>query len=433
MPEAVTPAGMVRGAVARLGAGGVKRPLLISLLNQFTASGGNFLVGIYLARSLPLASFGLYGMGYGICMLYVGIGNAAILTQMSVNMAEKPAGERDAYAADMLCAVLLADLLLLGLASLGALAAYSWHLLPEHGAGLMLAVGAASASFLCTEFFISYAFQKRRESMALMVNATTMFVLFMGLLAERLLGAALTAANVLTLYAAGAALASLAAYAVSPLVLPRSARRLLGTVRESWRGGSWALGGVLVTWIQTQAYAYVVAAFGGAAAVGQANAARIFISPFSFLLPAVNKVAIPRLAELRCSDAKKLRRTSALLTAGMTALAVAYTLFLAIGLGVLSRLLLGRDDPAVAALVWPWCLVLVLQMIRSGGGLLLQIQRKFRSLTLISIPSAIVTVAVSLAATVALGAWGAILGIAVGEAVLALLIWREIRDERRSS
>ncbi len=429
MAETSIKANSLRSAYSRIDLSSVKVPLMLSLLNQVLSSGGNFLVGVYLARALALEDFGLYGIGYGICMLYVGVGNALILTQMVVNMPSRAAAERETYATRMLCATLLFGVLLLALAALGGAAAFM--LRPDYSRFMipLCAITLASAAFLCSEFFISYAYLKHRESLALGVNAVTMTILFGGLAAGNMAGIQLTAAKVLLLYALSAAAGAALAYFRSPLSLLRDARNLLPDFLESWRYGRWALGGVIVTWLQTQTYTYVLAFFLGPAGVGQANAAKIFISPFSFLLPAVNKVAIPRLAELRQNNPKKMLRVSMLMTAGLSLLTLLYSALLLGSLDFVFHKILGRHDPLIESLIWVWCLVLVFQMIRSGGGVLLQVQRKFRVLTLINIPSAIVTILAAMLLVRWLGASGAIWGMAAGEVVLLFLIWKTIRHD----
>ena len=423
-------ANFVKTALSRIDLSSVRAPLMLSLLNQMVSSGGNFLVGIYLARTLSLEGFGLYGIGFGICMLYVGIGNAVILTQMVVNMPDKSLAEKEHYAAKMLYAVLLLGGIALALTAIAVAAASALTPGMRHLLAPVLAISVASSLFLCNEFFISYAYLKRRESLALQVNLATMFVLFSGLAMEHFAGIALTAEHVLLLYALGACAGSCLAYAQSPLALRGNAHGLVADLREAWLHGRWALGGVLVTWLQSQAYTYVLAFFLGAAGVGRANAARIFISPFSFLLPAINKVAIPRLADLRNTDPQKMLRISLLLTAGLSLLVVLYSMLLLGSLEYVSTMVLGRHDARIDALVWVWCVVLLFQMVRSGGGVLLQVQRKFRRLMLVNMPSAAITIGLAVLLIQWIGAAGAIWGMAAGEVVLSLLIWREIKSER---
>jgi O-antigen/teichoic acid export membrane protein len=404
------------------------RPFLTSLANQAVSSGGNFVLGIYLARTMSLAHFGLYGICYGICMLYVGVGNALILTQMVVTMPDKAQAEKQAYAARMLCGVLALGAMLLVLAACAALAVRAFA--PDGAAPprLLPVVALAAALFLCTEFFVSYAYLRRREGMALAVNAITIFVLGAGLLGAHLCAIAPTAQGVLLLYALGAALASCAAYGAAALPLRQRAGALHADFADAWRHGRWALGGVGVTWAQAQTYTYTLALFLGPAGVGLANLARIFISPFSFLLPAINKIAVPRLSELRVSDPVRMRRLASALTAALALLTVLYGAVLYACFDAVAKLLLGRQVPGVAPLVAIWCLVLLFQVVRSGGALLLQMQRKFKTLTLMNLPSALVTILASAWLIGYYGQAGALAGLLAGEVVLAALVWKEIHD-----
>jgi O-antigen/teichoic acid export membrane protein len=171
----------------------------------------------------------------------------------------------------------------------------------------------------------------------------------------------------------------------------------------------------------------VLAALAGPAGVGLANMARIFISPFSFLLPAVNKIAMPRLAELRATDPARTRRLSRRLTAALTTLALAYGIGLSVLFEPAQALLLGRAVPGIVPLVALWCTILVFQVLRSGGSVLLQIEQRFRALSLLNLPSAAVALAATMPLAWLYGAPGALLGLLAGELVLTYLIWKEIR------
>ena len=409
------------------GARAWRLPLLVSLANQAVSSGGNFLLGLYLARRMPIEQFGLYGMCYSACMLYVGVGNALLLTRLNVGLPGRPPAEQRQRAGRLLVALLSLNALLLAPALALALGASrlpaAWQAVLQP----LLPVAPAAALFLCTEFFISYAYLQRREHHALAQNATAMAALALLLVALDRQQVALSAANVLGAYALAAGLGCLQAYAGARPPLRHAGGELRDECHAAWRQGSWALGGVGITWLQAQSYTYALAALLGPAGVGLANMARIFISPFSFLLPAVNKLAIPRLAELRVTDPARTRRLSRRLTAALTALALAY------GIGVFScfslaeRLLLGRSVPGVAPLAALWCGVLVFQVLRSGGAVLMQIEQRFRALTLLNLPSALVTLAATAPLAWRYGAPGALLGLLAGELTLTYLIWKEIR------
>jgi O-antigen/teichoic acid export membrane protein len=183
----------------------------------------------------------------------------------------------------------------------------------------------------------------------------------------------------------------------------------------------------MVTWLQSQSYTYVLAAMLGPAGVGQANAARIFISPFSFLLPAVNQIAMPRLAELRHHAPHRLLRVGVLITAALLLLALLYTAVLLQTLSLVTQTVLGHTDPTVQSLIWIWCVVVINQMILNGGSNILQVMRQFRVLTLLNLISAVTALLAACALVQVLDAPGAIWAVAVGEVLLSILIWRDIR------
>jgi len=411
----------------------VKIPLMLSLLNQVVSSGGNFAVGVYLARTLPLADFGLYGISYGICMLYIGVGNAILLTQMVVNMPDKAEAEKDGYASRMLIGVLMLGASTLTLGLLAILAVMAVHPAWRQYFTIAATVTLTAIAFLGKEFMISYAYIRRKETLALSVSTLSVAILCCGLALEYLAGVTLTAQNVLLLYAGGAATGATIGYLVAPLAVRGNMRDLSADFLEAWRHGRWALGGVTITWIQAQTYTYALAFFLGPAGVGQANAARIFISPFSFLIPAINQITIPRLADLRESDSARMLKVSVLVTAGLFLFALIYVMVLLGCLDFIFGIVLGRQDRAIQSLVPVWCVVLVIQMILTGGSALLQVMRRFRILALINIPSAIAAVVTAIVLIHQLGAPGAIWGTAAGELVLTILIWREIRNGRNHS
>ena len=418
------------GGLGRYVPSGIRLPLALSLLNQFIGGGGNFLINVYLARTLALGQFGVYGIGFGICMLYVGVGNAVILTQMIVNMPDKIDTEKIAYAESMLFSLCLMSVSFFVLSAIGA--AFAWVILPGFARFLpsVFAVVLAAIALLAAEFFICHAFLRRREHAAVAVNALTMLTILSGFGTLRLCQFVLTGDLALLLYATGASVSAFVAYRVSPLRLRVRQPKLIENMTESWIHGRWALGGVALTWLQTQTYAYVLAFYLGPTGIGQANAARIFISPFNFILTSINKVAIPRLVELRDVNPHEMFRVSFLLTTGLLALTTLYSLILLGNVERVSNLVLGRHDPAIVSIVWIWCLLLIVQMARSCGGILLQVQRKFRLLMLANIPSVIITALMSAILIYLQGVGGAVLGLLAGEVVLALLIWREIRNER---
>jgi O-antigen/teichoic acid export membrane protein len=339
-------------------------------------------------------------------------------------MAERAPDQRAALAATMLAGVLLLGgaAAAAGLALAALLLATPWHA----WAGPCAATGLASAAFLIWEFFISYAYLRRREGEALRVNAATLGALLAALGGAAAAGIAPSAAEALTAYALSAGLGGLVGWRRSGLPLRVARAQLRRELATCWRGGRWALGGTAVTWLQTQSYAYVLGAVLGPAAAGMANLARLFVSPFSFLVPAINKLAFPRLAEMHRSAPARLAAAGRTLAAALALAVLAYAGLLALGFDAAAPIVLGRPVSGLGTLVALWCAVQLFNVVRTAGSLVLQARRGFRALTLLNLPSGALSLILALLLAPPLGAPGAVLAALGGEALLAFLIWRRI-------
>jgi O-antigen/teichoic acid export membrane protein len=244
-------------------------------------------------------------------------------------------------------------------------------------------------------------------------------------------GAALGVAEALFVFAASQAVGVLVGLLLAGLpLLTVSASAVVADFSEAWRHGRWAIGGVAVTWIQSQAYAYVtVAASAGAAGVGRANAARLLVSPFLVLVPAINQVAMPRFAAMRAADPRRMVATGRTITAGLLVLAVLYSAVLLLAADWIVPALLGPTYVNMRPLVAAWCAVLAAMLLRDTASTLLQAMKRFRELMLLNALSAAVSLAAVAVFMAALGEAGAVVGTVAGELVLAALLWRKIRNE----
>lgn len=416
---------------------GIGKALSISVLNQVVSSATNFLLGFYLVRVLSAEEFGLYGIGIAVSLLYVGSGNALFLTQMVVHTPDKQLGEREHYAARMLMGVgaysAAATVFVTATVLLGSI----WSNWIWLHATLILSITAAAVSALFKAFIVRQAYTARVESRALMANISGAVTIVVLLAVFHLKGGITASWQVLLIYAAGQF-----AGTGSGLILAKLPcrvvdwRSVLADAREAFVGGRWALGGITVTWLQAQAYTYVTAFALGAAGVGHANAARLMISPLMFLMPALNQLTLPRLAELRARDHRRMLNVGSLITLGLIILAGLYTGILLCFADEFASLLLGeryQEYQGIALLIAIWCLVMHMQILRSGASSLLQALKNFRALMIANVFSAIVAVFCAFALIKLIGIPGAVLGTGLGELCLAALLWRHIWNDRKNS
>jgi len=359
-----------------------------------------------------------------ICYFYAGAGNALLPTQMVVHLPEKAEQERLPYAARIFCALLLLCAGSMGLVGLGGLGsiAIALRFVPE--AQFAFAVAAASTLFLLKDFFVRLAYSVRREQLALLVNVTIAATAGVILLAVRSAGIRLTTSSALMIFAfsqAGGCAAGLFLYGL-PLRSVRW-RPLVADAVECWTHGRWALGVVGINWVQTQAYAYVTLLSLGAAAVGRANAGRLLISPFLLLVTAVNQLVVPRLAELRITGSASMLRAGRWITAVSVAAGALYSAALLAGSDSIVPALLGPSYSQMFPLAFAWCVALLSMLLRDGMTNVLVASKRFRALTYANLGGAAAALGGVFILIRLLGAPGAIVGTAVGDVVLAILLW----------
>ncbi|MDH3274510.1 MAG: hypothetical protein OEM99_08220 [Gammaproteobacteria bacterium] len=405
--------------------------MFISVLNQAVSSGTHFLLGLYLVRALTPAEFGLYGIGFAICLFYAGIGNALFLTQMVVNTPDKLQADRLHYAANILMAVMLFGgftIVCAWLVFLGGELGLPWR---GDYAGYGIAVVAASVTYLLKDFFIRHAFTARKEAWALVVSCVVAATLAGLLLFDHYSGRIITAERALWIYAMSQLAGAILGFTLARLPMRSVAWSHVHTdFREAWLGGRWATGVNLAYWLRTQAPIYLTAWYIGPIGVGYVIAAKVLISPVYIMANPIYQVMMPRIVELRNRDRRKMLRISGITTAGLVGFAILYSTALLGAVDIIAPVVLGPQYGQIAPLAAAWSLVLILELARDGAGILFQALKRFRDLMLANAVSAGVAILSAALLLQLVGVPGAVLGVAVGELVLIVLLWRMIRCER---
>ncbi|WP_172588521.1 lipopolysaccharide biosynthesis protein [Ferriphaselus amnicola] len=410
------------------------RSLSISVLNQVISSGANFALGLYLVRVLSPTEFGLYGIGFAIVLFYAGVGNALFLTQMVVHVPEKAPEERLLYAARMLAALLIFCVLtaMPALAILGV-GKLVWPLLNEY-VGSLVAVLASCLAYLLKDFFVRHAYTARKEVWALIVNSAIAIVMLASLLVWHHGASDVSATGALWIFAMSNLVGVLVGLLLVKLPLSLvTANKVILDWKEAWRGGVWALGGGVVIWSQSQAYIYVTALIAGPAAVGMANAAKLLITPALFLVTAANQILMPRLATLRVTNINKMFKTSEYVALAFILFAMMYTLFCAFWGGEILAIIVGNKYQDIAPLILAWCLVLIFQFSRAGTSVVLQVMKEFKRIMFDNLWSAVVAIICTVFLLKQLGVQGAVLGAAIGELILSVLLYRAVLVHKRKA
>ncbi|HBY86812.1 MAG TPA: hypothetical protein DEO86_13170 [Colwellia sp.] len=409
---------------------GFAKTFSVSFLNQIVGSGSNFLLGLYLVRVLMPEDFGLYGIGFAIVLLFTGFGNALFLTQMVVHLPDKMPEHRNDYASSMLI-MLMAFCLVVSIliCCIGVSANYILVDVRQYVV-FSFAVLAASIANLMKWYFIRHAFSFKKETNALTVNASWAIICLLLFVFAKYIQFDLTASVALFFCAIAGTFSSIIGFFINNLPLRKNCNRaIISDFKEAFQGGRWALGGVSVTWLQSQAYVYISAILFGTVGVAFANAAKIFISPFTFIIPAVNSIVLPRLAEQRSKDHKQMMTFSFHYSLAFFTFGLCYLIFLMLTLELIFPLVIGDKYTIyeLKPLIVLWGIVMVFQLVRNGASNLLQALKSFKALMLNNLVSGVVAISFTYMLAIQFGVLGALSGVAIGEFLLSIMLWNKIK------
>lgn len=388
-------------------------------LSQALLSGLAFFTSILFIAFASKSEFGIYGMVYAAILLSGGVQNALILTPMTVSAPAFADGERPDFIR-RLAAAQGAVCVLLALAFGGTILAIG------QGNGVWLGVssalalaGAWSREFRRTERLLDGRFTR------LLLGDTALVVL-----AGAGIGAVVIAGKPLTA-ALGLAITGLAGLVTGA---PRAWTRLATSTERSrvWqtmvalRGQiQWTVPGVAVTWLQGNAYAYVVGLSLGAARVADINTARTVIAPAVLALTAWNRYQLPRIASAMgrggSGEILKHAKRSRLWVATGAALYAAAAISAIAWFG--DSKLLGKYA-STGEIAVPWLVFLLFSGVRSTASIPLLARSEFRLVFLFTASSAVVTLLATVGLASTHGPSAVVWAVAGGEAILAWLCWK---------
>lgn len=399
----------------------------ISALNQVVCSGTNFIFGIYLVRVLLPEDFGMYGIGFAVCLFYAGIGNALFLTQMVVNAVDKTPEDRLPYAGRMFillgifcfCSiVLLAALLLLGINVWTVVASYI---------GFALAVAVVSIAYLVKEFFVRHAYNIRQETWALFIHVIIAITMVFLLILRDHLNMSINASMALWIYAVANISGAFAGYLLARLpVLGQKRSVIYEDLCEIWEGGKWASISNFLYAARTQAHTIVVTALLGAFSVAQLNASRMLISPATILIPVLSQIATPRLASARKQGESYLFRMGCWITVALLMGAFLYIAVLLSSYSWIKTALLGSKYQDLFLPTIFWCFYVCMLTIRNGAEMVMQVRKEFKKLTAMHACAGMAALLATFMLTVVYGLLGSLIGIIIGELVLFCMLLRSM-------
>jgi O-antigen/teichoic acid export membrane protein len=191
-----------------------------------------------------------------------------------------------------------------------------------------------------------------------------------------------------------------------------------GVLRQFAPLMAWSTAGAATHWTFGQGYIFLVAATLDVTAVAALAATRLLLMPVNLLSSGIGSLMLPLTSGWlhRHDTALVLRRLCWLATA-MATVTLCYFALLWVSRDWIFAVALKKQFAQRDGLLLLWGAVFLVMVVRDPFGYLLAAQGRFRVLTLLTLGSAVLSLAASYAAMQRFGVTGALLGMLVGELI----------------
>jgi O-antigen/teichoic acid export membrane protein len=392
------------------------RLLSSAVVSQALLSAASLAVGLILIRRSSDVQYGFYILASNSILLLASLQNAFFGPPLAtrINQLDEP-GRRS----------LIGGLhfwqrrLSFGAAALVIFwALLSWYmaLLERATALLVIAAAVAGIAVLHREYFRIVLLAFKRPQDVLRTDIFYVTVLVGGAFAATWISAVATA-TILSLSAAAL---------LSGILLARSVRRqgswrsqcTAGLLRDVAPLAAWSTAGAAIHWTFSQGYIYLVAAQLDVAAVAAIAATRLLMMPINLLSSGIGSLMLPLASTwLNRHGPGLLFRRLVLFALGLATVTAAYFAVLWLCRDWLFAVVLKKNLAQRDALLMLWAAVFLLMVVRDQLVYLLAAQGRFRTMTLLTLVSAVMSLSLSYWAMPRFGVVGALMGLLMGEMI----------------
>ncbi|CAI8789249.1 conserved membrane protein of unknown function [Methylocaldum szegediense] len=395
---------------------------LITVSCQGISSLSNFLTGVFVAKSVAAADYGVYSLFYAGLMVLAGLQNSVILEPLRIYGVKTDRKETSAYFYSQFLLQLIFGLVMAG-AAMGVLSVMAV-------ASKTLGAFALCLFFLqLSDYFRVVALTELALRRLLVIETTGHAVRIVGLI-RLSFDASLTVESALYCMALGGAASSLLAIVLGGHRRSGSGiKNILATGVQNWRFGRWFVLETLAYSSSTYLYFFLVAAIIDRESVGAFNASQTLVNALNVILMGGIGFVIPiarrKLAVEGYEAWRKWLWQSGLTIVGIVSvIAVSLSLFAEPALETLFKPFFAE----YGYLVWILSFGYVLRSINSVLRVAFQTAEKPQIGFLSRLLSTIVTIAISYPLLQYYGVAGAAVGIVVTQliwvTVYLVFIWR---------
>jgi O-antigen/teichoic acid export membrane protein len=415
-----------RGALAMV-------PMFASaVVMQALLSASNLLVGVILIRNTPDLQYGSYVLMLNGILLLTVLQQSFIQPQFVVRVSRATASER----ADLVGGLYREQRRLWP--SAAALIVFISLLLWFAGIlqtptfFIVLAAAAAVLTTLYREFFRMVLLGYRKPLQVLGADAVYVALLLGGAVLATMTAAPAAVAGLTLAFAAliGGVFCSRALWRFEPWNI-RGAPGILLAITPL---GAWATTGAAAHWLFSQGYNYLVAAVLNVPAVAALAATRLTIMPVTLVSSGIGTMMLPTTAAwLNTHSAPTVLRRLLLFALGLGVASLCYFAVIWFTRDWLFAHVLKKTFPQRDSLLLLWFAVSLMTLLRDQLLYLLSARQRFRSMTTLTLVSALCSIVLSYVCMRYFGVIGALLGILVGELlnVAGLIVLSAIEAQRQ--
>jgi O-antigen/teichoic acid export membrane protein len=395
------------------------RLLSTAVISQALLSAASFAVGLILIRSTTDAQYGYYILASSAIFLLVSLQTGFFNPPLAIRMNRLDRLGRGELVGGLYRAQYRILPAVGGVTILIALGLWYTQVLDAHTGPLVLVTVGAALAILHREYFRMVLLAHRRPHDVLRTD-----IFYVALMVAGVLLAILTPAPAVT----AVFTLSLAA-AASGILLSQTLRRnepwstegTQGILRDIAPLAVWPTAGAAIHWTFSQGYIYLVAGTLDVAAVAAIAATRLLLMPVNLLSTGIGSLMLPLASGwLHQHGAPLLWRRLGLFALGLAVATLSYFAVLWLLRDWIFAVVLKKQFAQRDELLMLWGAIFLVMVVRSQLAYLLAAQGRFRALTLLTLVSAVISLAASYWGMLRFGAAGALVGILIGELINAI-------------
>jgi len=392
------------------------RLLSTAVISQALLSAASFAVSLILIRSTTDVQYGYYILASSAILLLVSLQTGFFSPPLAIRMTQLDRLQRGELVGGLYRAQYTILPAVGGFTILIALGLWYAQVLDVHTGPLVLATVAAALAILHREYFRMVLLTHRRPHDVLRTDMLYVVLMVAGVLAAILTPAA-AATAIFMLSLAAMASGVLLAQALRRHE-PWSTEGAQGILREIAPLAVWPTAGAAIHWTFSQGYIYLVAGTLDVAAVAAIAATRLLLMPVNLLSTGIGSLMLPLASGwLQVHGTPLLWRRLCLLALGMAAATLCYFAVLWLLRDWIFTVVLKKQFAQRDELLMLWGAIFLLIVVHGQLGYLLAAQARFRALTLLTLMSAVISLAASYWAMLRFGVAGALLGLLIGELI----------------